>query len=165
MLRFLVAEINYGGRVTDHIDGRLIFQIISRYLVPDVLTDDFYFSETKNYRSIPAGSKADYVAYIKELPLNPQPEAFGMHENAQITTDTRISSDILATVLSLQPRTSGGGGMTRDEKINEITLNIQGQTPPPFNIDAARKQFPTDYFACSNTVLTQELIRYNALLV
>lgn len=82
MLIFLVAEINYGGRVTDSIDGRLIFQIISRYLQPGVLTDDFYFSDTKNYRSIPAGSQADYVAYIKELPLNPQPEAFGMHENA-----------------------------------------------------------------------------------
>lgn len=165
MLIFLVAEINYGGRVTDSIDGRLIFQIISRYMQPGVLTDDFYFSDTKNYRSIPGGSQADYVAYIKELPLNPQPEAFGMHENAQITTDTRISTDILTTVLSLQPRTSGGGGMSREEKIAEITSAIQAQTPPPFNIDNARKSFPTDYYACSNTVLTQELIRYNALLI
>lgn len=101
MLNFLVADINYGGRVTDYIDGRLISCIINRYFVPEVLNDDFYFSDTKNYRSIPAGSQADYVNYIKELPLNPQPEAFGMHENAQITTDTKATRDMLETVLSL----------------------------------------------------------------
>merc|ERR1712166_170455 len=101
VLNFLVADINYGGRVTDYIDGRLISCIINRYFVPEVLNDDFYFSDTKNYRSIPAGSQADYVNYIKELPLNPQPEAFGMHENAQITTDTKATRDMLETVLSL----------------------------------------------------------------
>jgi dynein heavy chain len=56
VLTFLVAEINYGGRVTDYIDGILIFSLINRYLKPEIMDDDFYFSKTKVYRSIPAGS-------------------------------------------------------------------------------------------------------------
>lgn len=55
--------------------------------------------------------------------------------------------------------------MTRDERIAAITTNIQSQTPEAYDINEARKAFPTDYNSCLNTVLTQELIRYNALLV
>lgn len=55
--------------------------------------------------------------------------------------------------------------MTREERIANITTSIQGQTPEAYNIENARKAFPTDYNSCLNTVLTQELIRYNALLV
>jgi dynein heavy chain len=39
------------------------------------------------YKVIEAGEKEDYIAYIKSLPLNPLPEAFGLHENAEITTN------------------------------------------------------------------------------
>jgi len=87
VLTFLVAEINYGGRVTDYIDGILIFTLISRYLKPEIMNDDFCFSDSNVYKSITAGSQANYLEYIKSLPLNPQPEAFGMHENAEITTN------------------------------------------------------------------------------
>jgi len=164
VLRFIISDINYGGRITDYIDGILASCIISRYMVPEVINDDFYFSDTKTYRSIPAGSAADYLDMIKALPLNPSPEAFGLHENAEITTNQKLTRVMLETILSLQPRTSGGGGKTRDQLIAEISQNIEEQTPPPFNIEAAQKKYPTDYNESMNTVLTQELIRYNALL-
>lgn len=137
VLTFLVAEINYGGRVTDYIDGILIFTLISRYLKPEIMDDNFFFSDTNLYRSIPAGCQADYIEYIKSLPLNPQPEAFGMHENAEITTNQKLTRDLLETMLSLQPRTSGSSGKTRDQIIGEVSLNIEEQTPPPFDINAA----------------------------
>jgi len=114
VLRFIVSDINYGGRITDYIDGILASTIIGRYVVPELLNDDFYFSEAKTYRSIPAGSHADYMDMIRSLPLNPSPEAFGLHENAEITTNQKLTSTMLATILSLQPRSGGGGGKSRD---------------------------------------------------
>lgn len=47
----------------------------------------FKYSESGVYKTIPAGSKEDYIAYISQLPLNPNPEAFGLHENAEIITN------------------------------------------------------------------------------
>jgi len=47
----------------------------------------FTFSDSGLYKIIPDGSKEDYIAYISSLPLNPHPEAFGLHENAEIITN------------------------------------------------------------------------------
>jgi len=121
VLRFIISDVNYGGRITDYIDGILASTIIARYMVTEVTNDDFYFSETKTYRSIPAGSAEDYRDMIRALPLNPSPEAFGLHENAEITTNQKLTRVMLETILSLQPRTSGGGGKTRDQLIAEIS--------------------------------------------
>jgi len=36
--------------------------------------------------------------------------------------------------MGLQPRTTGGGGKTREEVIDEVTKNIEEQTPEPFDL-------------------------------
>jgi len=41
--------INYGGRVTDDKDGRLIDQIIKVYVDKKVLMDKYKFSESGDY--------------------------------------------------------------------------------------------------------------------
>ena len=87
VLVFLGAEVNYGGRVTDDKDVRLISNILKRFVNPKILEDDYPLSASGLYKSIPSGSVEDYLEYIKSLPLNPAAEAFGLHENAQITTD------------------------------------------------------------------------------
>ncbi len=46
------------------------------------------------------GSINDYVAYIESFPLNPSPEAFGLHDNAEITNSVNETRDMLETILS-----------------------------------------------------------------
>ncbi len=53
---------------------------------PDVLTVGHKFSDSGLYYSLNPGDKEDYIDYIKTMPLNPKPEAFGLHNNAEITT-------------------------------------------------------------------------------
>lgn len=83
----LGAEINYGGRVTDDKDVRLIGSILSRFVRPEILNVGFGLSESGIYKTIAEGSKEDYINYIESLPLNPEPEAFGLHANAEIITN------------------------------------------------------------------------------
>lgn len=64
MLNTLGAEINYGGRVTDDKDVRLIKSILQRFVCADSLNDGFSLSDSGIYKIIPAGSKEDYDAYI-----------------------------------------------------------------------------------------------------
>jgi len=87
VLNYLGAEINYGGRVTDDKDVRLIKSILSRFINNRIMEDDYYFSESGVYRSMNCQTQEEYLDYIKGLPLNPNPEAFGLHENAEITTN------------------------------------------------------------------------------
>ena len=49
---------------------------------------------------ISKGSISDYVQYIESFPLNPAPEAFGLHENAEITNSVNETRDMLETILS-----------------------------------------------------------------
>lgn len=87
VLNYLGAEINYGGRVTDDKDVRLIKTILKKYINENIMEDGYKFSESGKYISIPAGVQEDYISYIRDLPFNPHPEAFGLHENAEITTN------------------------------------------------------------------------------
>jgi len=49
VLNFLGAEINYGGRVTDDKDVRLIKTILKLYICPEALQDGYKFSESGTY--------------------------------------------------------------------------------------------------------------------
>ena len=61
VLNFLGAEINYGGRVTDDKDVRLITTIIKVYVNPDVLNVGHKFSISGIYKQPDANSLEQYI--------------------------------------------------------------------------------------------------------
>ena len=115
VLNYLGAEINYGGRVTDDKDVRLIKSILKKYMNSEILTDEYKFSESGLYKSIKVGEQVDYLAYIEQLPLNPAPEVFGLHDNAEITNAQNMTIKTLEIILSVQPRTNSGKNVTREQ--------------------------------------------------
>ncbi|CAD8156782.1 unnamed protein product [Paramecium pentaurelia] len=164
VIQYLGAEINYGGRVTDDKDVRLIKTIIKKYICHEALRDGYKFSESGIYVSLASTNQEGYLNYIDQLPLNPDPEAFGMHENAEITNSQNTTRILLETVLSIQPRQSSGTGKSREETIEEIATFVQSRTPEVLPFDDIFKKYPTSYEESMNTVLVQEVIRYNRLL-
>jgi dynein heavy chain len=153
VLNYIGAEVNYGGRVTDSTDKRLIATILNRYINDGILEDGYKFSESGLYNSIPTGEREDYLDYIKTMPLNPKPEAFGLHENAEITTSQLTVIDLISNMVTMQPRTSAGKGKTREEVIGEQARFIQSKTPPVFNLEEVGKKFPVSYIESMNTVI------------
>ncbi len=65
VLNYIGASINYGGRVTDDKDVRLIKTILFTYMNKDVLTIGHQFSESGLYYSLAPGDREDYIDYIK----------------------------------------------------------------------------------------------------
>lgn len=99
------------------------------------------------------------------MPLNPQPEAFGLHDNAEITTYINETIILLSNALSMQPKASAGGtGQSREDVIGEQAKALEERAAPPFSLEKVAKQFPTSYEESMNTVLFQECVRYNKLL-
>lgn len=106
-----------------------------------------------------------YIEYVKGLPMNPNPEIFYLHDNADITSAQNESLDMCRRVLSLQPRvTSGGGGRSREDVIADVVKNIKSIVVKPIDTATVVKRYPTTYTESMNTVLVQEVIRYNRLL-
>ena len=165
VLNYLVAEINYGGRVTDDKDQRLIQTILLTYLNPKTLEyDNYKFSSSSIYYCPKPGNKDAYLAYIKSLPLATGPEVFGLHDNAEIITAQNDARLLLETSLSMQPRTTSGSGKSSEQIVMETLAIIEQKTPPAFDYEAIFAKFPTEYSESMNTVLIQEVIRYNVLL-
>jgi len=165
VLHYLIAEINYGGRITDYNDQTLNNTILNTYLRPEILTfEEYKFSSSGKYYSPQPGSKNDYMNFIKSLDGVTSPEVFGLHENAEITTAQNEASKLLDTVLSIQPRASSSGGKKPEDTIIEICNLIQSTLPENYNYEETFKKYPTDYKESMNTVLIQEILRYNSLL-
>ncbi len=55
VLNYLGSEINYGGRVTDDKDVRLITTILRTYIRSEALIDNYSFSKSGTYFSPPSG--------------------------------------------------------------------------------------------------------------
>ncbi|OWZ24775.1 Axonemal dynein heavy chain [Phytophthora megakarya] len=168
-LAYLAGECNYGGRVTDDKDRRCLITILSDFYTRDILSDDYKFSPSGLYYAPPADdSLSVFLNYIDQLPMNEGPEVFGLHDNANISTAIAETNLLLESALSLQPRgaSGGGGGAAKswDEVLDETARDIAAKLPPLFDIEKAELAFPVCYSESMNTVLTQELGRFNRLL-
>ena len=164
-LKYMVAEANYGGRVTDPMDRRAINLILSDFYTADVLKDGYKYSESGKYYVPPDGPLSSYMDFIKsELPTVDLTEVFGLHDNADITSAINETNQLLGTALSLMPRKAGGAGKSQEEMLQDIAKGILEKLPLNFDIDAAAKKHPIMYNESMNTVLQQELLRFNKLL-
>ncbi|KAG6609730.1 Axonemal dynein heavy chain [Phytophthora cinnamomi] len=168
-LAYLAGECNYGGRVTDDKDRRCLITILSDFYTRDILSDSYTFSPSGLYYAPSAdGSLSVFLSYIDQLPMNEGPEVFGLHDNANISTAIAETNLLLESALSLQPRgaSGGGGGAVKswDEVLDETARDIAAKLPPLYDLEKAELAFPVSYSESMNTVLTQELGRFNRLL-
>lgn len=92
-------------------------------------------------------------------------EVFGLHDNAEITSQIAITNSMLAIALAVSSTGGGGGAGAKDDDtlLMEAADDIIGKIPPKFNTEAASKKHPLKYLESMNTVLAQELLRYNRL--
>lgn len=116
---YMIGEVQYGGRVTDDFDKRLLTTFCAVWFCDSLLTSNFEFY--KNYKVPVTKNIQHYVDYINSLPINDTPEVFGLHGNADITYQINTAKGILDTILSVQPKESGGGsGESRENIVYQL---------------------------------------------
>jgi dynein heavy chain len=140
-LNYIIAEVNYGGRVTDDKDVRLISAFLYRYFNEGVLEDGYKLSPLEAYYAPKEGSLTEVREFIHQLPLDEDPQVFGLHSNALITAQTQSAKKFLDTTLSVQPRLAGGGAGKKPEDIAaEMALGFTERLPKLKNGEAFRNQ-------------------------
>ncbi|CAL8075896.1 unnamed protein product [Calicophoron daubneyi] len=163
-LTYLTGECNYGGRVTDDKDRRLLISLLGIFYNRDIVTQDKYkLSPSGIYYCPDDGPHQNFVDYIRSLPLNPNPEVYGLHDNADITKDNQETNQLFSGVLLTLPRQQGGAGKSPEESVQDLAADILSKLPPDFQLKEAMVRYPVVYKDSMNTVLRQELIRFNRL--
>lgn len=163
-LQYTCGECNYGGKVTDSHDRHTLMTILHDYYTLNILKDDHKLSPSGLYYVPKYTSFDGYMDYINSLPLISQPEVFGFHENADITKDLKETNQLLDSLMLTQSRDSGGGGVSFEETIREVSEDILARLPANFDLEATSLKYPQDYNNSMSTVLIQELERFNNLL-
>ncbi|XP_062820321.1 dynein axonemal heavy chain 3 [Anolis carolinensis] len=163
-LTYLTGECNYGGRVTDDKDRRLLLSLLSIVYCKELETEEYYrLSRSGEYYIPPCGSYQSYIDYLRSLPITTNPDVFGLHENADITKDNQETNLLFNGILLTLPRQAGGAGKSPQETVEELAKDILSKLPPDFDLESVMEKYPVLYEESMNTVLRQELIRFNRL--
>nr|XP_026696380.1 dynein heavy chain 10, axonemal isoform X1 [Ciona intestinalis]XP_026696381.1 dynein heavy chain 10, axonemal isoform X2 [Ciona intestinalis] len=168
-LKYLIGEVMYGGRAIDNFDRRVLTTYMEEYF-GDFIFDTFqpfhfFHNEEVDYK-IPEdeGNKDSYVELIESLPLTNTPEVFGLHPNAEIGYYTQAARNMWENLVDLQPQTGDtGGGISRDDYINNVAKDIQNKIPAPFELDKIHRNLGVN-ISPTSVVLLQELERWNKLI-
>merc|ERR1712178_358855 len=118
-VRYMLGEVQYGGRVTDDYDKRLLNTFAKVWMGENMFAPNFEFY--KGY-GVPVCKKLEeYLAFIENLPMVDSPEAFGLLPNADITYQSNMAKDI-----------GGGGGATRETVVYSLAEAMLSKLPPDY---------------------------------
>ena len=174
-LRYLIGEANYGGRVTDEIDRRVINAYLSQFFHKDVLEHEEFALTCgalgEVYR-VPANTNdlKNHRDFVNKLPLSDQAEAFGQHPNADISYMIAESEAILNACTKFQMAatsavSSGTNANAHTEsRVLQTIAYMLENVPEPLDYESIAKKKKKD-MSPLNVNLLQEIERYNTLLV
>ncbi|KAL0226771.1 hypothetical protein P9112_014095 [Eukaryota sp. TZLM1-RC] len=163
-LRYLTGEACYAGRVTEFFDIITLNTYMKAFYNPEVAevpnykffgSEIYYVPDTSNIEAI--------IEYINSLPMSEPASIFGQHPNADIASAIQESHQLLDTVISLQPRIVSVGEESREAVVLRMVSKLKTQIPALIDYEMVQKSVGDDLTPL-NTVLLQEVSRYNVLL-
>lgn len=165
-IKYLTAEINYGGRVTDALDRVTLATILHWFCDEKVIEPNYSFIPSNTYIIPTSMSVAEVITTIQQLPDLDSPEIFGMNLNAEIIYQFKESSKLLTKVLELQPRdvVGGEGEKSPDEQTIEMIEVLLGKYPQVIAKEGERRPSIRNFNDSLEICLVQEIERFNKLL-
>ena len=126
---FMLGEVQYGGRVTDDFDKRLLCTFTNVWFSEALLQPGFKFYE--GYPLPECKNIEEYNDFITNMPLQDIPEVFGLHSNADISYQINTAKGILDQILNVQPKESTGAkaGDTREAVVGKIAEDMLKKLP------------------------------------
>merc|ERR1719498_1353346 len=143
-VQYMVAEAQYGGRITDDLDRELFVTYAAKWFCDDIFKANFAFNNFMsdyNYK-IPEGLDIqNFREAIDTIPAVDSPLIFGLHPNADLTYRLKDATEMITTIIETQPKDTGGGtGKSVDEIVKELSVDLLSKMPPDFIEEIFRAQ-------------------------
>ena len=131
-VQFMLSEVQYGGRVTDDFDKRLLITLTHVWFTEALIAPAYKFYD--GYPVPEARNIDEYNNFIQNMPLTDCPEVFGLHKNADISYQINTAKGILDEILNIQPKESGGGkpGETREAVVYKLADDMLRKLPKDY---------------------------------
>lgn len=161
----LIGECNYGGRITDNLDRRLINTLLTTFYSPQIDSAQPYtvFPDAPAYHIPAHASHHHYLHYITNLPSAAQPQAIGLHPNAIFLRNHQDSHTLVDNILLTLPRKTSNNLETNQALVTSLCHEI-AQKLTEFDMDHAKATYPIQFSNSLNSVLIQELACFNQLI-
>jgi len=162
----LIAEANYGGRVTDDFDRRLVNVYIAELFCEESVVEERHaLSELAEYFIPDDCDLKGMKDFIRKFPQSDHPLAFGQHLNADISSQIDDANTLIEVLVSLQPMVITASDDSAEDPLAKKSVELLEQTPAVFDVKAIKKIMDSRSDPEPlKTVLYQELDRYNRLL-
>jgi dynein heavy chain len=136
-VRYMVGEVQYGGKITDDIDRVLMATYCDAYFNQTNMDPNYKFYEGYPVPGGPGSAEIDFWrAEVEKLPQTDTPEIFGLNVNADITYRNNQTNELLGTIIDTQPKTGGGGGgLSREEVVLNIGEDMLSKLPEDYNMN------------------------------
>ena len=183
LLRFSIIDLTYGGRLSEPQDHALLHALLDSLLSPDIKNPDFSLYEGQvGFPEKMENFKSLYSA-VEKMELIDSPEIYGLHSNQAIKLETREGERILGLLSHIrksalliddldEKKKSGSDSLdidmvskqNRGKILTKICLTIIEKVPSVFDLNSVKEKYPVMYEESLNTVLQEEVMRYNRLL-
>ncbi|KRX10161.1 P-loop containing nucleoside triphosphate hydrolase [Pseudocohnilembus persalinus] len=168
-------ESNYGGKITDKHDRKLLGVVLDQYINQNIYTDEFKISQydkVQQLYKLPEIQKSDFwidhQQLFQQYPQDDEAEVFGLDKNAQISAQIQNGQKLMSSILQLLPKNQNYQNdkiqQSVEQQIKEKCEFFLNQLPQDFNESEIEKKIGFSYKNNLNTVIIMEVKRYNKLL-
>ncbi|CAF0729412.1 unnamed protein product, partial [Didymodactylos carnosus] len=161
-IHYMISEVQYGGRVTDDFDKRLLKTYVKCWFRDEMFEPGFYFEDQK-YRIPKMATIQDVFEYINDLPAYDSGKVFGLNPLADARYQEDTTRKVLDTILSIQPKEArGGAGETREAVIYRLATETLEKLPSDYIAHEVKERLAK--LEPMNIFLRQEIDRFQRVL-
>ncbi|EAY07015.1 Dynein heavy chain family protein [Trichomonas vaginalis G3] len=165
-LTYVIGKLNYGGRVTDKWDSRLLQAILQQFLSQTAISSAEPFGQ--HFLAPPPNSSHEEVLkQINKWDVVTQGEDIGLSKNASTIVARHEAHNIFNSVIEIDPTLISTSGSSDDTSyITKLVENYAKQLPQQFNTAQLTRQMRASSSNCDVFLvcLLHECHLYNNLL-